>query len=82
MKTKPTHLSVRAGLLAGELVAADADSCGRRERRAYVCSLPSTTAHFSVLEIADTHTKPEEVLLREAHWKDVLVSRHHGNNGN
>lgn len=38
--------------------------------------------HFSVLEIADTHTKPEEVLAREAHWKRVLLSRLHGHNGN
>lgn len=38
--------------------------------------------HFSVLEIADTHTKPEEVLQREAHWKEVLLSRLHGHNGN
>lgn len=38
--------------------------------------------HFSVLEIADTHTKPEEVLKREVHWKEVLVSRLHGHNGN
>lgn len=38
--------------------------------------------HFSVLEIADTHTKPEEILQREAHWKDVLLSRLHGHNGN
>lgn len=38
--------------------------------------------HFSVLEIADTHTKPEEVLAREAHWKRVLLSRLHGYNGN
>jgi len=38
--------------------------------------------HFSVLEIADAHTKPEEVLQREAHWKEVLLSRLHGHNGN
>lgn len=38
--------------------------------------------HFSVLEIADTHTKPEDVLRREIHWKEVLVSRLHGHNGN
>ena len=38
--------------------------------------------HFSVLEIADTHTKPEEVLQREAHWKEVLLTRPHGHNGN
>lgn len=38
--------------------------------------------HFSVLEIADTHTKPDEVLQREQHWKEVLLSRLHGHNGN
>lgn len=38
--------------------------------------------HFSVLEIADSHTSAAEVLLREAHWKDVLLSRLHGHNGN
>lgn len=38
--------------------------------------------HFSVLEIADTHTKAQEVLEREAHWKRVLLSREHGHNGN
>lgn len=37
---------------------------------------------FSVLEIADTHTSPEEVLKRERHWKDVLLSRLHGHNAN
>lgn len=38
--------------------------------------------HFSVLEIADTHTSPAEVLRREEHWKEVLLSRLHGHNGN
>jgi hypothetical protein len=38
--------------------------------------------HFSVLEIADTHTKAQEVLEREAHWERVLLSREHGHNGN
>jgi hypothetical protein len=38
--------------------------------------------HFSVLEIADTHTSGADVLLREAHWKEVLLTRLHGHNGN
>lgn len=38
--------------------------------------------HFSVLEVADTHTSPEEVLKREQHWKQVLLTRDHGHNGN
>lgn len=38
--------------------------------------------HFSVLEIADTHTSSADVLQREAHWKEVLLSRLHGHNGN
>jgi len=37
---------------------------------------------FSVLEIADTHASSEEVLKRESHWKEVLVTRKHGLNGN
>lgn len=38
--------------------------------------------HFSVLEIADTHTSGAEVLRREGHWKEVLLTRPHGHNGN
>lgn len=38
--------------------------------------------HFSVLEIADTHTSGADVLLREGHWKEVLLTRLHGHNGN
>lgn len=37
---------------------------------------------FSVLEIADTHTGQAEILTREAHWKEVLLSRLHGHNAN
>ncbi|MEX2671811.1 MAG: GIY-YIG nuclease family protein [Phycisphaeraceae bacterium] len=45
---------------------------------------PSRANHFqySVLEIADTHASPEDVLHREAHWKRVLMSQAHGLNGN
>jgi len=38
--------------------------------------------HFSVLEIADTHTQPDEVVRRETHWKRVLLTREHGLNAN
>ena len=38
--------------------------------------------HFSILEIADTHTGKEEILVRESHWKKVLMSRVHGHNAN
>jgi len=37
---------------------------------------------FSILEIADTHASPAEVLGRESHWKRVLLSREHGHNRN
>jgi hypothetical protein len=35
----------------------------------------STHFLYSVLEIADTHTSKEDILDREKHWKDVLLSR-------
>ena len=37
---------------------------------------------FSVLEIADTHASADEVLARESHWKQVLLTRIHGLNEN
>jgi GIY-YIG catalytic domain len=37
---------------------------------------------YSILEIADTHTSPKEILQREFHWKSVLLSRLHGYNKN
>jgi hypothetical protein len=37
---------------------------------------------FSVLEIADTHASSDEVLKRESHWKEVLLTRIHGWNAN
>ena len=37
---------------------------------------------YSVLEIADTHASKEEILEREAHWKNVLMTREHGLNAN
>jgi hypothetical protein len=40
----------------------------------------SAAFQFSVLEIADTHSSSDEVLKREYHWMDVLLSRNHGLN--
>lgn len=37
---------------------------------------------YSVLEIADTHTSEKEILARESHWKEVLLTRLHGLNSN
>jgi hypothetical protein len=37
---------------------------------------------FSILEIADVHASPEEVLARESHWKRILLTRSHGYNAN
>lgn len=35
----------------------------------------STHFSYSVLEIADTHTSTKDILDREKHWKNVLLSR-------
>jgi hypothetical protein len=40
----------------------------------------SAAFQFSVLEIADTHSSSTEVLDREYHWMDVLLTRDHGLN--
>ena len=37
---------------------------------------------YSVLEIADTHASAAEVLERESHWKNVLLTREYGFNAN
>lgn len=37
---------------------------------------------LSILEIADLHATPEDLLNRESHWKNVLGSRVHGYNRN
>ena len=37
---------------------------------------------YSILEIADTHASANEVLRRESHWKEVLLTRTHGLNAN
>lgn len=37
---------------------------------------------YGILEIADKLTSPDEVVAREAYWKDLLLSREHGYNAN
>ena len=37
---------------------------------------------FSILEIADLHASQEDILARESHWKEVLLSRQSGLNEN
>ena len=37
---------------------------------------------YSILEIADVHASLQDILARESHWKDVLMSRTHGLNAN
>ena len=37
---------------------------------------------FSILEIADVHASGEDILRRESHWKNVLLTRSHGLNAN
>ncbi|GLI38141.1 hypothetical protein GHYDROH2_16420 [Geobacter hydrogenophilus] len=37
---------------------------------------------FSILEIADINASREDVLRRESHWKNVLMTRTHGLNAN
>jgi hypothetical protein len=42
----------------------------------------ATNLQFSILEIADTHTSEADVLRREVHWKQILLTRIHGLNAN
>ncbi len=42
----------------------------------------SKDLHFAILEIADVHASKEEILGRESHWKDILLTRTHGLNAN
>ncbi|MBF6028448.1 GIY-YIG nuclease family protein [Pseudomonas sp. P115] len=37
---------------------------------------------FSLLEIADLHTMPGDIDIRESHWKEILLTRSHGYNLN
>lgn len=38
--------------------------------------------YFSILEIADTYSSENEILVRESHWKNVLLTRQFGYNDN
>jgi hypothetical protein len=42
----------------------------------------SSNFQYSILEIADTHSSENDVLVRESYWKDVLCSRAYGYNAN
>lgn len=37
---------------------------------------------YSILEIADVHSSQQDILGRESHWKDILMSRPYGLNAN
>jgi hypothetical protein len=37
---------------------------------------------YSVLEIADIHASDNDILQRESHWKEILLTRDHGLNSN
>jgi hypothetical protein len=37
---------------------------------------------YSVLEIADTHASSNDIIARECHWKNILLTRDHGWNAN
>ena len=60
----------------------------RRERQASKTFLQKERANtqeifrYSVLEIADVLTSREEILERESHWKDILMTRSYGLNAN
>lgn len=45
---------------------------------------PGHANHFqySILEIADTHASHEDIIERETFWKNVLLTREYGYNGN
>lgn len=44
--------------------------------------VPFENFYFSILEIADTHSSENEILVRESHWKNVLLTRQFGYNDN
>ena len=47
-------------------------------------SRPKRYEHFqySILEVADTHSSDSDIIGRESHWKNVLLSRDFGHNRN
>lgn len=44
--------------------------------------IPFEHFYFAILEIADTHTSKNDILARESHWKNVLLTREFGYNAN
>lgn len=55
------------------------------ELRALLKELGAKSAEafrFSILEVSDVHANKNEIIARESHWKDVLLSRVHGYNSN
>ena len=59
---------------------------GNRELRQLLKKHPeyASTLHFSLLEVADVSTGADDLLSRESHWKEVLLTRRaaHGLNAN
>lgn len=58
---------------------------GNKELRELLRETGAKTAEnfrFAVLEIADIHSSEKEVLRRESHWKEVLLTRQYGYNAN
>ena len=57
---------------------------GNKELRQLLKQYPEQSKHWrlSILELADVTASDESVLVRESHWKDILVSRIHGLNAN
>lgn len=51
---------------------------GNKELRDILKNNGSNYRHnfqYSILEIADSHTSDEQIIKRESHWKDVLMTR-------
>ena len=42
----------------------------------------ATNFRYSILEISDLHDSQDNILQRESHWKDILMSRTYGLNAN
>ncbi|WP_217358057.1 GIY-YIG nuclease family protein [Alteromonas pelagimontana] len=58
---------------------------GNKELRQLLEEMGTSSSNhfrFAILEIADTHTSEKDVLRRESHWKQVLLSRQFGFNAN
>lgn len=57
---------------------------GNSELRHLLKQDPDQRKHWrlSILELADVTASDETVLVRESHWKNILVSRTHGLNAN